>query len=516
MLEESLAVTKESLVRENSRMAVLQKQFTSEVSKNKVLQEWQEQHTVEHQEKMHELATAHTYSDRLQVELDERIRLEGLEVQQARAKKRQLEEEVQSSQDQMARMKQESLQLQDQMQNAMRDTLRETDQEREDIVQSLRAQMATEEEQARAVAVALEEQEREHARFVAQVDYERRKTQDEERVERAKQEATVDALNEEFRHALGRHEQTIGKLNARITSQDNQLREAMQRLDQERRAAVSAASAASLVNVSQHMSQVASTPMSARGGAPGGGTVPRARVRIHRSGSIVIDNDQPMNASGMVVPPTPGGVVGQGYATSQSLDTMVDLLTKAEEARDALAKEVEGLRARLDLRESMGESTFSSSSSSSSSSSASSSSTSLVAVAASPNADRLHRMQEEVRRIQSEAEQTTVKARQQVESVEQAVASLRAALQSKTDENDVLRTDIDLLRAQIIASEENVKQERQNKQDKELHLVKSKLNDMNTSLSHAQHGQATAQSQLEQATKSVRGDRGRLVIGGGW
>jgi len=236
-------------------------------------------------------------------------------------------------------------------------------------------------------------------------------------------------------------------------------------------------------------------------------------VRIHRSGSIVIDNDQPMNASGMVVPPTPGGVVGQGYATSQSLDTMVDLLTKAEEARDALAKEVEGLRARLDLRESMGESTFSSSSSSSS---ASSSSTSLVAVAASPNADRLHRMQEEVRRIQSEAEQTTVKARQQVESVEQAVASLRAALQSKTDENDVLRTDIDLLRAQIIASEENVKQERQNKQDKELHLVKSKLNDMNTSLSHAQHGQATAQSQLEQATKSVRGDRGRLVIGGGW
>ena len=515
MLEESLAVTKESLVRENSRMAVLQKQFTSEVSKNKVLQEWQEQHTVEHQEKMHELATAHTYSDRLQVELDERIRLEGLEVQQARAKKRQLEEEVQSSQDQMARMKQESLQLQDQMQNAMRDTLRETDQEREDIVQSLRAQMATEEEQARAVAVALEEQEREHARFVAQVDYERRKTQDEERVERAKQEATVDALNEEFRHALGRHEQTIGKLNARITSQDNQLREAMQRLDQERRAAVSAASAASLVNVSQPMSQVASTPMSARGGAPGGGpgggTVPRARVRIHRSGSIVIDNDQPMNASGMVVPPTPGGVVGQGYATSQSLDTMVDLLTKAEEARDALAKEVEGLRARLDLRESMGESTFSSSSSSSSSSS-----TSLVAVAASPNADRLHRMQEKVKRIQSEAEQTTVKARQQVESVEQAVASLRAALQSKTDENDVLRTDIDLLRAQIIASEENVKQERQNKQDKELHLVKSKLNDMNTSLSHAQHGQATAQSQLEQATKSVRGDRGWLVIGGGW
>jgi hypothetical protein len=482
MLEGSLNSAKESLALENERLNMMELQLKNEKEKNVKMSEIVQQRNFEKSEMSSKIETLESYGDRLNVELNERKRVDENVADSANKRVRQLEHELQSANEQMNRMKRESLQLQDQMQNAMRDTLRETDAERENIVTQLRSEIDEKEESILSMKIKLDESEREHARFVSQVDYEKRRADDEERVVRAKNDATIDALNDEFRNEIERKEKDIQKLRSRVASQDKQLREAMKQLDASRRAALEAPTEGYRVAATPRAQMMSSSS----GLPPQSGTVPRARVRIHRSGSIVIDNDQPMNANGVAVPPTPGGVVGSGYAISDDRETIMDKLSKAEESRDALAKEVASLRARLDLRESIINTPDNNQS----------------PLTSSPNARRLQQMQEEVKRLQAEAEQSSSSARHQANNVETAMSSLRLELHNKNEENDQLRNDIDHLRKQIISDEKRYQNEQ--KYQKEISTYKLKVSEMENALTHAQHGQATAQSQLEQATKTLR------------
>ena len=96
-------------------------------------------------------------------------------------------------------------------------------------------------------------------------------------------------------------------LRQRITSQDGQLRDALRSVETSRRQAQAAEEkmqeairkaarssvASSLATPQQYRSTMTPAPSMSRSNASlGGASVPRARVRIHRSGSIIIDNDQ--------------------------------------------------------------------------------------------------------------------------------------------------------------------------------------------------------------------------------
>ena len=57
---------------------------------------------------------------------------------------------------------------------------------------------------------------------------------------------------------------------------------------------------------------------------------------------------QPINAEGVAVPPTPGGIVGRGYERNgTTMDDLTEQLARSEEEKDALQSEAQSLRARL-------------------------------------------------------------------------------------------------------------------------------------------------------------------------
>ena len=300
------------------------------------------------------------------------------------------------------------------------------------------------------------------------------------------------SAQEERKKERDTHDREKMTLKQRITNQDDQLRECMRRIDMARRkeAEMTKSMAQSMVH------SAVRTPMPRGSGATPLNSVPRARVRIHRSGSIVIDNDQPIGLDGTIMPPTPGGVVGRGYATLSVADQ--DRLASAEESRDALANEVSALRARLSLKSALAENNTDSYSDNNNLISSSSSSS-------SPNAERLHRLQSEMRRLQVEAERTTVSARQQVENVESSIQRVRAQLDEKDSENAALREDVNALRTQILQHQQGEQEEKQ----EQIRTLEKEMDSLTNRLTHAQHGQAQAQSQLEQATKTLRQARAR-------
>ena len=75
-------------------------------------------------------------------------------------------------------------------------------------------------------------------------------------------------------------------------------------------------------------------------------------------------------------------------------------------------------------------------------------------------------------------------------------------------ENDKLRKDITDLRSQILNIDDN-KNETLHVNNEKLHQLNQELLQLEDRLTHAQHGQATAQSQLEAATKTLRLSRAK-------
>jgi len=301
-------------------------------------------------------------------------------------------------------------------------------------------------------------------------------------------------------------------LTLRITNQDNQLRECMQNINQNRKkekelqqiidqqqaqqraqAQQQQAQSFSMTTSRTTTSSALATPM--HGATRSGPTpTPRARVRIHRSGSIVIDNDQPIGLNGLPIPPTPGGVVGQGYQRSLSSNDhehLLETLSSAENARDELLQECQTLRARLSLQTALQKDPKDDTN-----------------IGTSPNVERLHRLQEDMRRLQEETESNTVAARNQVQQVESTVSRITVQLKDKEMENDKLRKDITDLRSQILNIDNN-KNETLHVNNEKLHQLNQELLQLEDRLTHAQHGQATAQSQLEAATKTLRLSRAK-------
>ena len=136
-------------------------------------------------------------------------------------------------------------------------------------------------------------------------------------------------------------------------------------------------------------------------------SVPRARVRIHRSGSIVIKNDQTADNSGTRWNST---IIGGGDDTISQMSSpgtgeeVVKLRVEVsllQEEKRKLESDNRSLKARLSLQES-----FASTS---------------AAVAArsparrSPSAIQVNRLQGELRRLQDEARHTSEQARGQVD-----------------------------------------------------------------------------------------------------
>ena len=167
-------------------------------------------------------------------------------------------------------------------------------------------------------------------------------------------------------------------------------------------------------------------------GATPSSSVPRARVRIHRSGSIVIRNTEGIaDAGGAVGTATPAAVSGTGGGMSSRMSSpgtseeVVQLRVEVsllQEEKRKLKSDNHSLKARLSLQESFAATS--------------------AAVAAgspaqrSPGAVQVNRLQGELRRLQDEARHTSQQARGQVETLEEALRGLEITLQDQTRESD--------------------------------------------------------------------------------
>ena len=161
-----------------------------------------------------------------------------------------------------------------------------------------------------------------------------------------------------------------------------------------------------------------------------GSSVPRARVRIHRSGSIVIQNNKGDYLTATSLNGGNDNGANSRMSSPGANDEVVQLRVEVsllQEEKKKLEFDNKSLKARLSLKESFA------------------ATTAVVAagspVPRSPSSIEVNRLQAELRRLQSEAQHTSDQARSQVESMEDALYVLETKVQSLTRENDNVSTE---------------------------------------------------------------------------